>query len=274
MTTTAVQKKQDTGLAPVQVPSVVTVQDARKRWTAEQAQQKAGSLRSMQGVITDAGNSIMFQSAVAFYNLGEVSDLIGKERPYENQEQAVLALGFSSKSYGTALARLGRAAMRHGVKSGTKAWTHLASNVTDTRYAAVLGKEAVSNPEFRKVLDALMSEADKNGGRTLSAAKRETKQVASEKDNGGKGDEKDSTATVEIRTAGDIIAVLHSLEPVLHGLSDEEATKVHAYALKSFVGSDRERRETLKRTVKGEVKPTPATVAKRTEKKKQDSTKA
>lgn len=111
---------------------------------------------------------VMWNAALLAFNVLESNrgDYIGAEKSWKDQGAFVEALGFS-KSYGTKLRRLGRAAVVHGVKRGSGLWTFLASNVGNAAVGKAVALE--DSTEAVAALEKMAAEMREHGKITAGA---------------------------------------------------------------------------------------------------------
>lgn len=269
-TTTAVATQRVTTLA---LPGDVTIPewratDAKREVDRETMEAHAAMLKGAGKALAKGGEPVMAQNALHILNAFDVSGLVGTKdgQPWANGEQVAEAFGLTSKGYVSRLLRVGRAMAHHGVRVGSADFTLLCSSADAGLFSDILGKpEPVSKEAFKAGMTRARDLIAKNGGKVPSAEK--VKAIESGKaptreaqpDEGDKA--KPEPVSKPVETAGDIIAVLHSLEAVLHGLDDVSATRVRKDLVR-IASSDAARRKALaekaaKAKAKAEPKGTP-----------------
>lgn len=187
-----------------------TVRQAREGFgdldaaVASVAAAKAGTDRAV--------GHVMWNAALLAHNVLETNrgDYIGRDKPYADQGAFVAALGFG-KSYGTLLKRLGRAAVVHGVKRGSAAWTFLAVNGgrAEVGKAVALDDTEAFNAEVQSMIAQV-----REHGKITQGSRGPNREGGS-----GESDKTESTDDREVparpATIGDVMRTLDDLVKTL-----------------------------------------------------------
>lgn len=250
----AVQERTTT----VEVP-VLGAATMRKPVTVQFLAEQTSKVREAKTLGDDIAGGVMWSAGLLVANAVDISRLASKDdgAPYSGQGDYAKALGFS-ESYANRLVRLGRAVIRHGVREGSEAFTMLASQASNARFASTLGvkvdtyttEKAKIDADFKQVLADSLTEWKSTG--RLAPVKRQA-QI----DDGSKGGDKGTEGKQESETpsnpqvptqilASDLVAgPVRDLVAGLHLVEDDEAADVVHAALLEVVKADRKRRRTL-----------------------------
>lgn len=200
-------------------------------------------------VLGRAGQTVMWDAALLTHYC-HAHGVIGKDDGalYPSQNAYAEAFGMT-KSAASKSKALGRAAVIHGIRRESKAWTWL---TTESNVSKVRDALNGDDPEaFRAALDEAM--ADKPKAVESGTDTREPRPATESGDAGTDGNGGTDGPTLGVvRTLGDIRAALRHVTEALPNLSDADRDKAHA-AILAVVNKDRKARDKAANTVAGEV---------------------
>lgn len=206
--------------------SVSTTAPEAVVFTVKQARTNSGPLANVDTAIQTVKSAksnadrvvgqVMWNAALLTHSVVTSGHVGSGKDATMTQGDYVAALGFSA-AYGTALKRLGRAAVVHGVKRGTPLWGFLCSKAGDAK----VGK-AIALDDTAAALAALKGfEAEyREHGRITSGAStpRVDDGTGSGEGTGSDSDGGEGTVTVTLTPAQAVDAALQTLDAALKSL--------------------------------------------------------
>ena len=172
------------------------------------------AVREAAAGVDKARGEVMWDAALLVHfvvdpSTKDAAGIIGEGRAYNDQSDYVVrGLGFA-KSYGTTLKRLGRAAIVHKVRKGSREWTFLASNAQRAEVGKAVALDDTA--AFKSAVKELAERMSVSG--TLALPKSRGAQPDDGSGTAGNGGDAEETRAqaetgAQVMSVGDLLAAL------------------------------------------------------------------